>query len=208
MPDPCLYRRVRALVAWTCRVLYRVEIEGAERIPAVGGCILAANHDSSIDPALVALTTARPIRFLARAELWQPGLRTLLDRLGGIPVRRGQGDRGALRAAMRTLREGGVVAVFPQATTLRFKDRRYRGGAARLALATGVPLVPIRLTGTARAFSIAPPRIGFPKLRVLVGEPIHAVRARPVRELVDELTERLELTISGLAPAARRPRGC
>jgi 1-acyl-sn-glycerol-3-phosphate acyltransferase len=53
-----LYQRLRVVVAWLCRRLYRVEVVGAGDIPRSGGCLLAANHDSSIDPALVALTTS------------------------------------------------------------------------------------------------------------------------------------------------------
>ena len=91
-----------------------------------------------------------------------------------------------------------MVAIFPQGTTLSFKRRRYHRGAARLALVTGAPLVPVRLIGTAAAFSIWPPRIGFPKLRVLVGEPIPVERRAPTRARVDQLTEQLEDEITHL----------
>lgn len=199
MPNRGLYRRLRSLVAWACHRLYRVEVVGCESVPVAGGVLLAANHESSIDPALVALTTERPIRFLARAELWQPGLGRLLDALGGIPVRRGRGDHSALERAARLIQAGEVVAIFPQGTTLRRSSRRYRRGAARLALSTGAPLVPVRLVGTAAAFSVKPPRIGLPRLRVLVGPPIDVRRQLPTRALVDELTERLEDEIRRLA---------
>lgn len=196
-----LYQRLRLVVAWLCRRLYRVEVEGASNIPLVGGCLLAANHESSIDPALVALTTDRPIRFLARAELWQPGLRRLLDALGAIPVQRGQGDRRAIRRARQLLQAGELVAIFPQGTVLRFRDRRFRRGAARLALTTGAPLVPIRLFDTAAAFSIIPPRIGFPRLRVVVGRPLPVQQQEPSIEAATRLTTELESAIAALAPA-------
>lgn len=195
-----LYRRVRSVVAWLCRRLYRVEVEGAENVPERGGCVLAANHESSIDPALLALATERPIRFIARAELWKPGLRRLLDALGGIPIRRGRGDRRALRRAERLLEAGEVVAIFPQGTVLRFRNRRYRRGAARLAVAAGAPIVPVRLVGTAAAFSVLPPRIGFPKLRVVVGEPLTVERGEPTGDVLDRVTSELEDAIAELGP--------
>ena len=204
MLHPRLYQRLRLVVAWLCRRLYRLEVEGASNIPRVGGCLLAANHDSSIDPAFVALTTERPIRFLARAELWQPGLRRLLDTLGAIPVRRGQGDHVAMRRARQLLEAGELVAIFPQGTVLRFRNRRFRRGAARLALKTGAPLVPVRLFGTAAAFSIIPPRLGFPKLRVVVGEPLAVPRQEASREAATLLTADLESAIAALAPASTR----
>lgn len=205
MPNRGLYVRLRAIVAWLCARLYRVEIRGAEHIPRTGGCVLAANHESSIDPALLALTTERPIRFLARAELWLPGLRRLLDALGGIPVRRGEGDSVAIARATAALEAGEVVAIFPQGTSLGFRNRRYRRGAARLALAAGVPVVPVRLLGTASAFSVLPPRLGLPKLRVLVGSPLQTTRSEADRAAVNELTAALEHRIETLdrAPGDR-----
>ena len=196
-----LYQRLRLVAAWLCRRLYSVEVEGASNIPPAGGCLLAANHESSIDPALVSLTTDRPIRFLARAELWQPGLRRLLDALGAIPVQRGQGDRQAMRRARQLLQAGELVAIFPQGTVLRFRNRRFRRGAARLALTTGAPLVPVRLFGTAAAFSILPPRVGFPKLRVVVGAPLAVQRQEPSIEAASRLTAELESAIAALTPA-------
>jgi 1-acyl-sn-glycerol-3-phosphate acyltransferase len=195
------YQRLRVVVAWLCRRLYRVEIEGASNIPPAGGCLIAANHDSSIDPALIALTTDRPVRFIARAELWQPGLRRLLDAVGAIPIRRGVGDNRAMRRARRLLEAGELVAIFPQGTVLRFRNRRFRSGAARFALATGVPLIPVRLIGTASAFSILPPRLGFPKLRVVVGKPLLVERQEPSVESAARLTADLESAIAALAPA-------
>lgn len=171
-------------------------------MPTRGAALLVANHESSIDPALVALTTKRTIRFLARAELWLPGLRRLLNALGGIPVRRGRGDRRAMRRAAGAIESGQLVAIFPQGTTLPFRHRRYRGGAARLAIATGAPMIPIRLIGTGTAFRAFPPRLGFPKLRVIVGEPIHVKRGKPTRERVQQLTQQLERDIAALTPTS------
>lgn len=206
MAGPSLYLRLRRFVAAVCRVLYRVEVHRVGTVPDAGGCIVAANHESSIDPALVALATERPIRFLARAELWLPGLGRLLDALGGIPLRRGRGDRDALAQAASCLERGEVVGIFPQGTTLRFRSRRYRRGAARLALATGVPLVPVRIVGTRAAFSLVPPRLGFPRLRVVVGEPLRVGRRKPTRAAVDALTHELEQAIAELR-ASTAPAG-
>jgi 1-acyl-sn-glycerol-3-phosphate acyltransferase len=198
MPRKGLYSRLRSLVYRVCRLLYRVQVEGREHIPRKGGCLLAANHDSSIDPAILALTTERPIRFIARAELWKPGLRRLLDTLGAIPIRRGAGDRSALRRAARHIRAGELVAIFPQGTVLRFRQRPYRSGAARIALETGAPIVPVRLIGTGRAFSLFPPRISFPRLRVVVGEPLPVEQGEPTIESAKELTAELERSITAL----------
>lgn len=190
------------LAAWLCRLLYRVEVEGRHNIPATGGYLLVSNHESSIDAALVALATERPIRFIARAELWRPGLRGFFNALGGIPIRRGKGDQRALRRAIGLLERGELVAIFPQGTIRRFKERRYRRGAARIALATNVPVIPIRLIGSGSAFSLSPPRVGLPKLRVVVGRPIQVVEGAATRTGVDALTATVESAIERLEPRA------
>ena len=84
---------------WFAR-LYRVDLRGAEQIPATGPVILVANHESMIDPWLLGLTTPRPIRYMAKAELWRnPLLGRVMSWFGTFPVDRGSGDRSPSAAA-------------------------------------------------------------------------------------------------------------
>ena len=184
-----LYRSVRGAVYVLARLLYRIEITG--RVPP-GACVVAANHESLLDPPLLALVTRRPLHFLAKVELWRyrPGA-WLMDALGGIPIRRDRRDPLSVGRAEELLREGESVAIFPQGTVA---GGAWTRGAARLALTTGVPLVPVRIVGTARALSHR--RIRFSKIRIFVGEPIQVAAARPTvsasRELTRELQDRVE----------------
>ncbi len=168
-----------------------MRISGAERIPSSGPVILVANHESLFDPWILALATPRPVRYMAKAELWRfrPVAR-VLDSFGTFPVERGAGDATAISRAAELLREGEVLGIFPQGTSKRLPSRPYRRGAARLALATGVPLVPVRLVGT-RGF----PHPGRPPVQVIVGEPIAVTPATPTIEAAKELIERVERTI-------------
>lgn len=171
------------------RLLYRVELAG--RLPP-GACVVAANHESLLDPPLLALVSRRPLHFLAKVELWRypPGA-WLMDGLGGIPIRRDRRDLVSVGRAEELLRAGESVALFPQGTV---RGGAWTRGAARLARATGTPLVPVRIVGTARALSRG--RIGLPKIRIVVGEPIEVAAARPTvaaaRELMRELQDRVE----------------
>ena len=179
--------------------LYRIELSGAERIPAEGGVILVANHESLIDPWLLALATPRPVRYMAKAELWRyPVVRTVMDRFGTFPVERGSGDRGAVGRAAELVAEGQVIGMFPQGTCLPYRRRRWLRGAARLALATGAPVVPVCIVGSERALRPGKPRIGFPRIRILVGEPIAVERAKPTVARSRELTDRLEQAVEEL----------
>ncbi|HUH16112.1 MAG TPA: lysophospholipid acyltransferase family protein [Gaiellaceae bacterium] len=173
------------------RLLYRIEIEG--RVPP-GPCVVAANHESLLDPPLLALVARQPLHFLAKVELWRypPGA-WLMDALGGIPIRRDRRDLVSVSRGEELLRAGESVAIFPQGTV---QGGAWTRGAARLALATGVPLVPVRIVGTARALSRG--RIGFPKIRLVVGEPIPVEQARPTVAAARELTRLLHERVEGL----------
>jgi 1-acyl-sn-glycerol-3-phosphate acyltransferase len=184
--------------------VYRIRHVGAARIPAGGPVVLAANHESVLDPFFLGTVTPRPIRYLVRADLFRvPVLGRLLRSLGGIPVRR-EGDMGrAADAGLDALAHGELLGIFPQATCLPYRDRPYRRGAARIALASGAPLLPVLLVGTERALQPRTHRIGFPQVTIVVGDPLHPERAESNRRAAAELTDRLERAIADL----RRPYG-
>ena len=159
-----------------------------------GPCVVAANHESVLDPPLLALAAEQPLHFLAKVELWRyrPGA-WLMDALGGIPIRRDRRDLHSVGRAGELILAGETVALFPQGTV---QGGAWTRGAARLALATGVPLVPVRIVGTARALSRG--RVGFPRIRIVVGEPIPVERAKPTVAAARELTELLESRVRGM----------
>jgi len=101
------------------------------------------------------------------------------------------------------LPDGEISGIFGQGTCLPFRRRPFMRGAARLALETGSPLVPVALVGTEQAVRPHRVRLGFPRIRILVGGPFEVARARPTVAAARELTHRLEETIADL----RRPYG-
>jgi 1-acyl-sn-glycerol-3-phosphate acyltransferase len=194
-----LYRLVARLSGPLVVHVYRTRVVDAGRVPARGPVVLAANHESILDPFFLAAVTSRPIRFLTKAELFRnPVLAQVLRGLGGIPVRR-EGDLGrAADASLEALEEGEIVGVFPQGTCLPYRERRFQRGAARLALAAGAPLLPVLLVGTERTIQPRTHRIGFPRVTIVVGEPLSVEGAGPTRQAAVELTERLEEAILSL----------
>jgi 1-acyl-sn-glycerol-3-phosphate acyltransferase len=180
-----LYLALRRAAYVAARLLYRVEIVGS--LPS-GPVIVAANHESLLDPPLLSLVAPRPLHFLAKVELWRyrPGA-WLMDALGGIPIRRDRRDLLSVARAEELLRAGESVAIFPQGNVQRGAWTR---GAARLALATGAPLVPVTIIGTRQALSKG--RIRFSKIRLVVGEPIPVEQAKPTVAAARVLTAELE----------------
>jgi 1-acyl-sn-glycerol-3-phosphate acyltransferase len=114
----------------------RMKVEGAEHVPRTGSLLVVPNHDSQWDPPLVgvALRRRRPLRFLARANLWKIRcLGPVLTAIGQIPIERGSGDRGALDRAVEVLRSGEAVCVFPEGKLSNGERLRARSGVGWLA---------------------------------------------------------------------------
>ena len=187
------------------RLLWRVEIDGADRIPA-GAAVLAPNHDSLLDPFFLGIATPRTVHYMAKAELWEiPLLGPIVESFGAFPVRRDESDGAAIGVALELLRRGELLGVFPQGTCLPHRVRRWRRGAARLALEAGCPLVPVALVHTEKAFQPRTRKLGFPRVRVIVGEPlVHSGLATP--EAAEELTARLEAAVAALRMPYGPPR--
>ena len=120
---------------------------GVERVPREGGGVVAANHFSAIDHPLVGAFSPRPLYFLAKAELMSvPGLGQVLRWLGVFGVRRGEGDREALRRARELVREGHLVCVHVEGTRQRFgHPGAILPGGLMIAMQEGVPVIPCGL---------------------------------------------------------------
>ena len=139
------------------RLVFRPQTEGAENVPAEGPAILASNHLSYADWLFMPLTLPRRVTFVAKAEYFTtPGIKGWFQRLffsgsGQVPIDRSGASaaEGALTAAKRVLAEGELFGIYPEGT--RSHDGKlYRGktGVARLALETGVPVIPVAVVGT------------------------------------------------------------
>ena len=145
-----------AVVGFFWRILFRTRIEGTQHIPSSGPAIVAGNHVSGLDGVVLALVTGsrgrRMTRFLVAAEFFHKlwcGWALRLYRQ--IPLRRGERDQGALDVAIETIRGGALAGIFPEGTVNADPEAgllRGRKGAARIALATGAPVVPVGIWGT------------------------------------------------------------
>ena len=157
-----LYAVVRGIVSPLFRTYFRMHVSGAEHVPAEGAAIVAPNHKSFWDSFFIGVCTRRHLRFMAKTELIEARYGRLLVRLGAFPVRRGSSDEDALETARTVLRQGGLLALFPEGTRIRDPDElgHPKRGAGRLALEEGAPIVPAAITGSEALF-LGP----FPKPR-------------------------------------------
>jgi 1-acyl-sn-glycerol-3-phosphate acyltransferase len=198
-------------------VLTRRDWSGMQHVPATGGVILVASHISHADPLVYAhfvYDAGRWPQFLAKQSLFDvPALGRLLRRARQIPVHRGSVDAvKALDAAISAIKAGDGVIIYPEGTTTKEPDlwpMRGKTGAARLALLTGAPLVPIVTWGPERIFD---PRTGKLRLRprmpvtVVAGPPVDLSRwagAGPTRAVLEEITETIMLRLREMIAEVR-----
>lgn len=205
----------------TLTVFSRHTWQGAEHIPATGGAIVAANHISQVDPMVMArfvYATGRVPRFLTKASVLQvPLMGPALRSTGQIPVHRGSIDAArSVDEAAAALRDGDVVVVYPEGTTTRDPDfwpMHGRTGVARLALATGAPVIPVAQWGAQRlqdpvAHSVRPrPRT---PVSVLAGPPMElsawrerAAGGEPDRTVLSGLSDAIMYRIRELLTELR-----
>jgi 1-acyl-sn-glycerol-3-phosphate acyltransferase len=147
------------------RTLFRVRVEGIERVPASGPAILAFNHVSVLDGPVLAIETAvrrrREVRFLVAAEVFGHRFyRPLLRWFGQIPIRRAAHDARALEAAIEAVRAGALAAISPEGHVNPDPGagmQRIRSGCARIAISAGAPVIPVGIWGTQRRWGASGP---------------------------------------------------
>lgn len=141
---------MRPIVGLFSRVVWRLEHKGTENIPTNTGLIIAANHQSYGDPFWLAVPVRRPIRFLAWSEAFSwPVVGKAIRLLGAWPLQIEGSDPAAIRRSLNWLRDGGVVVIFPEGGR-GLPDGsliRMKGGAVRMALEAGVPILPVTIHG-------------------------------------------------------------
>ncbi len=200
------YRFAKLVIGLILLVWTRKQVVGLENVPRRGPVILASNHVSLLDPALLPVLVPRRIVYMGKIELWRtPIIGPLYGLVGFIPVRRFEADLAALRKAEKVLRQNQVLGMFPEGTRSR-KPGLSKGqpGTAIIALRSGAPIVPVAVTGTE---GVAVPRSFFrlTRVRVVFGKPFEFRKGRRLNaELVEQCTERIMKEIAVLLPEEYR----
>lgn len=140
-----VYHFISRILYFVFKVFYKVEINGRENLPQSGGVIVMSNHISSYDPPLIAAAFKRPVRFMAKKELFEnPIMRFVLYLADAFPVDRDKNDIRAVKTALTVLKSGEVLGLFPEGTRRpEGKPGNPKAGSVMLAVKSGVPIVPV-----------------------------------------------------------------
>lgn len=186
-----LYTFGKALVKTALTPLYRFEVTGTEKFPDQGGILLCSNHIHALDPPVVGMTSPRTVHFMAKEELFKvPVLGRILPQVNAFPVKRGMSDREALRSALRILKNGDVVGLFPEGT--RSTDgvlKKGLSGAGFFALRGNADVMPCAIIG---------PYKPFRKVKVVYGDPVLMEPYRERKASAEEVTAVIMASIQKL----------
>lgn len=190
------YRSVRLVVELWCRIFWRMEVQGRERLPESGPFIVSPVHRSYIDFAVIGAAVPRIMRYMSKDSVWKiDWFARFLAHMGAFPVDRERVDRAALRNGERALELGDPLVMFPE-------GRRKEGpvvdelqeGPAWMACRHRVPIVPVGIGNSDRALPIGAKMLRPVKLTVVIGEPIYPdvpVTGRVPRGSVAAVSEQL-----------------
>jgi 1-acyl-sn-glycerol-3-phosphate acyltransferase len=140
-----IYQAIRLLLLAVFKIFFRIKVKGKENMPEHGGVIVMSNHISAFDPPLLAAIFSRPVRFMAKKELFEnPIIRFVLFLADAFPVDRSKNDITAVKKALSLIKEKEVLGLFPEGT--RHPEGKLgnpKAGSVMLAIKSGAPILPV-----------------------------------------------------------------
>ena len=199
---PLSYRTTNLTLGTFLRMMFRPRYLGKDKIPVDGPLIIAANHLSHIDPAFIMTATKRPVSYMSKKEHFDGAIRRLVfKQVGVIPVDRDAGGTDALKDAVKILKEGGAIGIFPEGTRSRDGDMgKGKTGVARLAAMTDAAVVPVAIRQTDDVWPVSKraPR-PWRKFYYKFGDPMYFDYKEETHDNFREFTDKIMSKISELS---------
>ncbi|WP_457641112.1 lysophospholipid acyltransferase family protein [Persephonella sp.] len=173
--------------------LLRINVEGLENIPQKGGCIIAANHRSHLDPFVLNTISPRPILFMAKKELFEvPVLGWFIRKAGAIPVNRNKRDINALKRSLELIKSGECIGIFPEGTRAKPKEfKKPQNGVGLLVSRSNVPVIPVKIEGTDDIFPVGSkfPKFFKAPISIKIGKPLTFRKTNDYSYISNEVME-------------------
>ena len=194
------YAFAKSVLRPMTRAAFDVRVSGTKNVPLDGGLVVAANHRSYLDPPLLGTWFPRTVHFMAKQELFKLFVfGRMIRALHAFPVDRDRADVASIRQALRILKRGDVVGIFPEGTRNLEGEAQARGGAVLLAATAHCPIVPVALVNTQYAVR----RLRASKVEVRIGKPIvlQGSERKATKAEIERWTADLSQQIDRLAAA-------
>jgi 1-acyl-sn-glycerol-3-phosphate acyltransferase len=171
--------------------MFDLKIYGKENIPRTGGALLLANHQSYLDPVVIAVKLNRPVTYMAKTELFESSrlFKWFITNLHAFPVRRGESDISAIKHAIARLHEGHILNMYPEGTrSLDGELGRILPGVVVVVRRAQVPVIPVAIDGSFNAWPKGAKRIDSRPVRVMYGQPlkIEGLKSDQILQLIDQ----------------------
>ncbi len=187
------------------KLLFRVDVKGAEHIPSKGAFLIAPNHISFLDPVVAGAFVPRDLHYMARGSLFEiPFIGWLLRICQAFPVRKDRLHPQTIRKAISILKEGGGLLIFPEGTrSTTGKLKKGGPGLGMFACISGAPVIPTKVSGTEKALPVDARWIRLKKVQVRFGKPVfpNEITANEGKRIFyQKLTDEVMQRIEGLQP--------
>ncbi|MDO4813632.1 MAG: lysophospholipid acyltransferase family protein [Gemella sp.] len=195
-----MYNIIKKLIRAYYKTFYKITIINKEKLENSSGVVLSGNHISNHDPVLMYTMFDKPTRFIAKEELFKvPVLKTILEKVEMIPVKRGAFDRAAINAAVTGLKEGQNIGIFPEGTRAKTKDLKLGEGHS------GVSLIASRAGANILTFAIVPKKHFrlFSEIKIVIGDVINPAELKEAGYKHDQITAEVMKSIENLIEKER-----
>ena len=203
--DTLIYSFMQILAVFIVRLLLSLKCHGIRNVPRRGGVLLVCTHQSHLDPMIYGANLPRQVSYFAKAELFENRhFSAFIRALHAFPVRRGEADVGAMKEAIRRLKAGCALVVFPEGTrSIDGSIKPLEAGVGLIARRAGVPVIPAIVDGS---YKVLPKGARFPrpqKVAVMYGKPLDVDGLKPA-----EIVALIERTLRMMQVELRNQVAC
>jgi len=186
-----VYRIGRFLLKLISKIFFPVTVKGLENIPREGSFILAANHVSNFDPFLIGSFCGRILSFPAKDSLFKNKISgSVLRSLNAFPIRREEADFAAIREALRRLKSGKPLLVFPEGTRKGLPgQKKIQQGIGLLAVKSAVPVYPARIEGSDLVLPVGAKWFNCHPMTITIGKPVVFQKDEPYPQIAQKAVD-------------------
>ncbi len=185
-----LWAGVQIPLRFLTTLLFDLRVYGTKNVPKTGGALILSNHQSFLDPVVLAVQLHRPVSFLARSGLFSnPVFGRVIRTLNAFPVRQGEGDIGAVKETIRRLREGHALIMYPEGSRTETGELSpVASGAGLIVRRAGVPVIPAVVEGSFKAWPKGQKFFRPARINVLYGPPLQTdgLKGPQITALIDQ----------------------